>query len=275
MRVRRVEVGADDGYASPLLPGLRSSADAERLADEVAFAAGRLVELALEPPGLYADIATGADVEEAIWLAFQVALFSPLEDAEDGFAAIAAVRTTWASGELPRTDGVPTGPRSPLAGGGNGAGATAAASTFAAYRTFAARAGSQLQALQGEDFWKPDRRFARAFERMALPGLPRATRFDFLSALGATGRIDARAASLMLGAAADEASVAAKRVFGIGDPLVIDRRAVALCDAAGVPVEALDLALANWQRGARARLGATEQADDAELRERVGKALRS
>jgi hypothetical protein len=274
MRVRRVDVGADDGYASPLLPGLHSSADAERLADEMAFAAGRLVELAVDPPGLYAEIATGSDAEEAIWLAFQVALFSPLDGVDDPFASIAAVRTTWASGEVPQTDGVPTGPRSPLAGRGNGSGTAAAASTFAAYRAFASRAGSQLAAVHGEDFWKPDRRFARSFERMALPGLPRATRFDFLSALGATGRIDARAASLMLGAGADEASVAAKRVFGIGDPLVIDRRALALCEAAGVPVEALDLALANWQRGERARLGATEQAEDAELRERVGAALR-
>ena len=40
-----------------LVPGLRSSADAERLADELAFAAARLELLAVDPPGLYAEVA--------------------------------------------------------------------------------------------------------------------------------------------------------------------------------------------------------------------------
>jgi hypothetical protein len=272
VRVRRLDVGADDGYENGMVPSLRSSADAARLADELSFAAGRLVELAVVPPGLYGEVATGDDVEEAVWLAFQIALLSPLDGVEDPFAGIAAVRTTWASGELPRTEGVPAGARSPLVAGAAGP-ARDAAATLAAYRSFAERAGSQAAALHGEEFWKPDRRFARAFERLALPGLPRATRFDFLALLGASGRVDARAGSLHLGAGDDVASVAAKRAFGIGDPLVIDRRAAELADAAGVTFEALDLALYNWQQGERVRLGATEQADDAELRERVGAAL--
>ena len=50
---------------SALVPGLRASADAERLADEVAFAAGRLALLAADPPGLYAEVAAEPDPEEA------------------------------------------------------------------------------------------------------------------------------------------------------------------------------------------------------------------
>ena len=41
----------DDGYRSPLAPGLRSTEDARRLAEEIAFAAGRLAALDREPPG--------------------------------------------------------------------------------------------------------------------------------------------------------------------------------------------------------------------------------
>ena len=48
---------------------------------------------------------------------------------------------------------------------------------------------------------------------------------------------------------------AAKRVFAIGDPLLLERRAGALARAAGVPVEALDLALANWACGAAGDVG--------------------
>ena len=48
---------ADDGYEHELLPGLRSSVDAGRLADEIAFSAARLDELSADPPGLYAEVA--------------------------------------------------------------------------------------------------------------------------------------------------------------------------------------------------------------------------
>jgi len=52
--------------------------------------------------------------------------------------------------------------------------------------------------------------------------------------------------------------VAAKRVFGIGDPFLLERRAADLAEACQVPLEALDLALFNWGRpeDARATLGA-------------------
>ena len=42
---------ADDGFQSDLVPGVRASQDAERLAEEIAFASGRLLALAADPPG--------------------------------------------------------------------------------------------------------------------------------------------------------------------------------------------------------------------------------
>ena len=57
VRVRRLARGADDGYRSGLVPGLKSSQEAERLAEELAFATTRLTRLATAPPGLYAELA--------------------------------------------------------------------------------------------------------------------------------------------------------------------------------------------------------------------------
>src|SRR5579864_3473545 len=106
LTVRRLERGADDGYRCELVPGVKSSEDAERLASELAFAASRLARLAAEPPGLYADVADpSADVEERSWLAFQIAYFGPL-DGERPFAALELARTTWASGAVPAADQV-------------------------------------------------------------------------------------------------------------------------------------------------------------------------
>jgi hypothetical protein len=57
----------------------------------------------------------------------------------------------------------------------------------------------------------------------------------------------------------DATTVAAKRVFGIGDKMLLERRARDLADAVELPIEALDLALFNWAappRG-RATMGST------------------
>lgn len=261
--IRRAPRAVEDGYQSELVPGIHARADAHRLADELAIASGRLAELATAPPGLYAEVASEPDVEEALWLAFLIAYLSPLEPSAaepsgtDPFAAIRAVRTRWRDAELPGLDGVATGPRTahdPARG----------AATLIAYRRFAERAGSQARALAGEEQWAPDRRFARAFERLALPGLHRAARFDFLVTAGRTGRLDARPSSLFLrGAAGDDPTgLAARRVLGIADPALLDRRAAMVAEAAGVPIEAVELALWNWQAddAARATLGASPTA---------------
>ena len=253
MVVRRVARGADDGYRNPLVLGLKSSEDAGRLAEELAFADQRLRLLERHPPGLYRGVGdAGASLEERTWLAFLIAYLCPLDD-EDPFAEIERVRTSWASGELPDLDGVHTGPRTahvPSRG----------VRTLDAYRTWAVRAGSQAAAFTGDATWTPERRFARAFERLALPGLHRDARFDLLVTLGRLGVYDLGAGSLALGGAGD-VTVGAKRAFGIGDPLLLDRRAGELAQACGLPLDALDLGLYNWQRGERATVGLGAEQD--------------
>src|SRR6478735_12045053 len=163
LSVRRLARAADDGYEHELLPGLRATEDAARLADELAFAEARLHELRDAPPGLYAEVAAAEDPEEAAWLAFQIALLSPLED-DDPWAGIAAARTAWATGELPALEGVALGPRA-------GHDPARGLATLTAYRARAERAGSQAAALAaGEASLNPQRRFDRAFERLSLPG---------------------------------------------------------------------------------------------------------
>lgn len=245
--VRRVARGADDGYRSPLLIGLKSSADVGRMAEELAFAEHRLGRLEHDPPGLYAEVADSAgDIEERTWLAFLIAYLCPLEG-EDPFSEIERVRTTWASGALPALDDVQTGPRTAHD-------PTRGTRTLEAYRAWALRVGSQAAAFTGDGAWTPERRFARAFERLALPGLHRDARFDLLVTLGRLGVYDLQAASLALGGAND-VTVGAKRAFGIGDQLLLERRAADLAQACSLPLEALDVGLHNWQRGERATLG--------------------
>ena len=254
VRVSRLDRAADDGYRSELVPGLRASADAERLAEEIGFAVGRLERLAVAPPGLYGEVVSDGDVEERGWLAFQIAYLCPL-DGDNPFAAIDAARTTWASGELPDLGDVETGPRSAHDPARESA-------TLDAYRAWAGRAGSQAQAFTGEEGWTAERRFGRVFERLALPGLQRDARFDLLVTLGRLGVFELRADALALGGP-DEVTVAAKRAFGIGDRLLLERRAAALADACGVPLEALDVGLFNWARppGERATLGMGSDAE--------------
>lgn len=247
LKVRRLARGIEDGYRSALVLGLKSSHEADRLAQELAFAAGRLAALAHDPPGLYAEVATSdADIEERTWLAFLIVYFGPLEGS-DPFAAIRAARTSWASGHLPAFDAVETGPR--CAHDPNGA-----ARTFDAYRAWARRAGSQAAAFTGEPGWAPARRFARVYERLALPGFGRDARFDLLVTLGRMGVYELRADSLQLGGT-NEVTLAAKRVLGIGDTLLLERRAAELAEACAVPLDALDLGLFNWGRGERATVG--------------------
>ena len=263
LRVRRVARAADDGFEHELVPGLRASADADRLAAELSFAAARLDELEADPPGLYADVALADDAEEAAWLAFLIVCLSPLEG-PDPFAAIAGARTTWVSGAVPDLDGVALGPRAAHGG----------AATLIAYRAWAARAGSQAAALGGEATWTPERRSERAFERLALPGFGRAPRLELLILLGRLGVTAVRPASLHLGEGADPVTAAAKRVFGIGDALNLRRRSAQLAQGVGVPVEALDLALFNWARGPdeRATAGARTTGDP-ERRAAIARAL--
>jgi hypothetical protein len=262
--------GVDDGYACELVPGLRSSLDARRLAGEMAFAEGRLQTLALEPPGAYglaAELARGGEIERASWLCFLIAYLGPL-DGETPFAGISAAPALDQADELgdEQIEALELGPRT-CHQPGRGAG------TLRAYLAWSQRAGSQRAALTGEESWSPERRFERVFERLSIPGFPRWGRLELLVILGGLGLYEMSADSLHLAASAsprtsraggsdagDQVLVAAKRVFGIGDPLLLERRAKRLADEAGTSLAALDLALFNWYGSERATLGFPDQA---------------
>jgi hypothetical protein len=281
VRVHREGRSADDGYRSALVPGVHASADAVRLAQEIAFAGARLQLLAGDPPGLYGDARSLAaeDIERATWSCLLLAYLSPLEDAQDPFAGVRSVLvaapTLPRADEMPDLSGVPLGPRSshePARG----------AETLLAYRDWVSRAGgethAQAVAFAGDPQWSPERRFERLFERLALPGLGRAGRYELLVVLGRLGLHELRPDSLHLAgvrgvSGSDTTTLAAKRVFGIGDPLLLDRRATVLAQAAGVPVETLDLALFNWAAPVRASLGTPPELTDADAFARAGEAL--
>jgi hypothetical protein len=267
LHVRRMARAEDDGYDGWAVPGLRATVEAQRLADEIAFAVARLEQLSTSPPGLYAE-AAAAGGEEGLWLAFLIAYLAPVEG-DEPFAAIASARTAWATGELPDLEGVALGPRA-------GHDAARGLATLTAYRARAERAGSQAAALAaGEAALNPQRRFERAFERLSLPGLRRAPRYEFLVVAGRLGLLDVEASSLLLSTdPTDPTVLAAKRILGIGDAINLQRRAGELAAEAGVPIAALDLAFANWTRPEEDRItaGSTAEPDPA-VRERVAGVL--
>ncbi len=307
VRVRRELRAEDDGYRCELVPGLRASADAERLAREIAFSSARLLALGAEPYGLYATIRAiaGDDLERATWACFLTVYLSPLGGGEEGEDApedpFAGIRRALAGGPehgapvlsaageapgLPELEGIALGPRSshdPARGGEtllaylqwvDRGGTAAAAPTRAAQ----AAGATQAMAFTGDPAWSPQRRFARLFERLALPGFGRMGRYELLVTLGRLGLYDLRPDSLHLGgargvAANDLTDLAAKRVFAIADPLLLERRAAALAAACAVPVEALDLALANWGAPRRATLGFAAPEGDEHARELAAGAL--
>ena len=237
---------------------MRASADAERLAGEIAFANGRLLALSADPPDVhlpefYGEVRSlaASDVEQATWICFLTAYLCPLEG-EQPFAGIRQALLSDRDG-LDDLDDVELGPRSshePARG----------LATVDAYRAWYRQVGSQQLAFTGDLGWSPQRRFERLFERLALPGLSRAARYELLVLLGSLGVYELQAGSLQLtgariGSIEDATVTAAKRIFAIGDPLLLERRAATLAQAVAVPIAALDLALANWSSEQRATLG--------------------
>ena len=72
----------------------------------------------------------------------------------------------------------------------------------------------------------------------------------------------------------DPTTLAAKRVFGMGDTLILRQRSAALAAELGVPIEALDLALVNWARPEEERVTAGVEVDeDADTLERAQQVL--
>ncbi len=289
VRVHRETRAQEDGYENALVPGLHSSDDAARLAEEIAFASGRLLRMHAAPPGLFNEIralAGDGELERASWLCFLTVYLSPLQG-EDPFAGVRLVLEREGDGSGRREegapgheggspeggsplDGVPLGPRTshdPERG----------SETVHAYRHWALHAGSQVQALVGEESWTPQRRFERAFERLALPGLGRMGRYELLVTLGRLGLYDMQADSLHLAVGRagleDPSTVAAKRVLAVGDPVYLERRASAFAHELDVPIDVLDLAFANWGTGERATLGFKPDVIDRHALERAREAF--
>jgi hypothetical protein len=210
---RKLARAADDGYRNQLVPGLRATADAERLAVALTRAAERLI-----PPGPFPEIAEEPDLEQATWLAFLLSLAPELRD------ALVEANPPWGEdAELP----------------------PALARTASAYRAWAQRAGSQAAAFTGDAGWNAQRRFGRVFERLALPGFGRGARFDLLAVLGAAGRYELEADGLHF-VEDDATTLAAKRALVSGDRLLLERRARDLAEACELPLAALDRGLAVW-----------------------------
>src|SRR5829696_7324229 len=217
---RRLARAQDDGYRNQLVPGLRATADAERLAAALAIAAERI-----EPPGPHDAVATEPDREQATWLAFLLALAGP--DAPERQEAVVDAAPRFEDGELPE----------PVA---------EHARAVAAYRQWAQRAGSQAAGFTGESDWSPQRRFARVFERLALPGLGRAPRFELLVTLGSAGLYELEPDALQLSVEDDATTQAAKRALLSGDKMLLERRARELAAACELPLAALDRGFALW-----------------------------
>jgi len=232
---------AEDGYRSPLVPGLKSSEDAERLAQEIAFSATRLLLMEQvaagdapdEAPSIWREIAAPGDIKARTDLAINQVL---------------------------------EGPR--------GLNSASRDHAIAGIEAWGARQGSIEAAFTGELSWTPERRFERTFERLGgVRGLDRDTRYELLTLLGRLGVYRLRPGKLFL-SGENEATWAAKRALGIGDPLLLERRAGELAQASGVPIEALDLAFHNWGSGARTTGGLPEEFEgDAVLLERARSAL--
>jgi hypothetical protein len=80
---------------------------------------------------------------------------------------------------------------------------------------------------------------------------------------------------LSAAAPTDPVALAARRILGIADPVLLQRRQRELAHAAGVPVEAVELAFYNWSAPtpeARITAGSAAEADPDE-RARIARAL--
>jgi hypothetical protein len=281
VRVRREARAEDDGFRSELAPGLHASDDAARLAEEIAFSSARLSRLHAQPPDLLGEIrvlAGEGEIERATWMCFLSVYLSPLPG-DDPFAGIRLALARGEGRDVPSLEGIPLGPRTshdPARGD----------RTLRAYRQWAERAeasggggGGAARTFTGEQAWTPQRRFERAFERLALPGLGRMGRYELLVTLGRLGLYEMQAASLHLaagrqgGAHEDLTTLAAKRVLAVGEPIYLERRAIAFAQELSLAIDVLDLAFANWGAGERATLGFSPDTLDHEVLERAREAL--
>ena len=195
LRVQREGRAEDDGYRCELVPGLRASADALRLADELAFSSGRLLALAAR--------AAGPATARSRALAAQRPRAGHLDVLPDRLPRARSRARTRSRASVRRcaTRRRASCPTSTASRSARAARTTprAAPSTLLAYRQWVARGGAERAragadgrgstggGVHGRPGWTPERRFERVFERLALPGLARAGRYELLVLLGRLG----------------------------------------------------------------------------------------
>ena len=107
-----------------------------------------------------------------------------------------------------------------------------------------------------------------------MPGLARAGRYEFLLIASCLKLAPIEPGSLLLSEPMDPTMLAAKRVFGMGDAVILRQRSAALASEVGVPIESLDLALVNWARPDDERItGGVAVEGDADTQARVERVL--
>ena len=152
--------------------------------------------------------------------------------------AIVASRPSWASDEAPEIAGAD--PR-----------------TIPAYRAWAGAPARRPRRFLGEPTWSPERRFGRAFERLALPGFAARPATSCWSRSAPPGPHDLAADALHIGKLDDATILAAKRLLVSGDAMLLERRAAELAKAAGIRLGALDRGARGVGRGGARRRRAT------------------
>ena len=212
---KRMARSADDGYRHQLVPGLKSSADAERLAAALATAQQRL-----RRPGPHPIVAAETDVDTASRMAFLLALAG--DEHPSLQSGVLGEGEVVLEGDAPRA--------------------------IAAYDAWITKAGSAQQAFAGDASWSASRRFQRAFDRLAFPGFARKARYELLTTLGGAGTFELEGDSLHIGAGGSDSTIlAAKRILNSGDTMLLERRASQLADATGVSIGALDHGFSVWE----------------------------
>ena len=261
LRVRRQERAVEDGYRSPLVPGparvrgRRAPRRGDRLLQRAPAA---LEALPAAPPGPLRRASARsrrARSSRRPGSCFLIAYLSPLGGRLSRSPASPALQRRRRDEPLARTSGERAARPAHLARPG----------ARRAARCRLPRSGPRAGRLAGgapspaTRAGLRERRFERLFERLALPGFSarRALRAARRCS-GALGLYELRADSLHLAGRARGAAPRTRRrsppsaCSAIGDPLLLERRAAGARRGDPVPVEALDLALANWARG-RAR----------------------
>ena len=198
---------ADDGYRNPLVPGLRATADAERLAAALVAAAERL-RAAGPVPGDRRPSPTSRRPPGS-----RSCSRSPARRRPSCRQAIGAARPVW-------EDGVPDDlPPS-------------AAAPRSAYRAWAEpRRHRRRPRSPASRAGRPSAASRACSSGSRCPASAARARFDLLTTLDAAGRYELNASELFLGLEDDAATLAAKRLLVSGDRLLLDRRARELAEA--------------------------------------------